>query len=142
MLSHLEVLPLLLRYVCTLLNGDFNAHASFPSIQVSDVVFLKTGHVFQGQENTLKAGLLSPGSTLISITGDPQIVRILCSQGIVLLQKSYYSGTDLVLKLPFMTFGFPKSPFYNISGLHLMKNYEFFPLLIPHFNNLTMVDQF
>ena len=75
-------------------------------------------------------------------TEGPQIVQILCPQGIVLLQKLQYSGTDLVLKLQFMTFGFPKSPFSHISGLHLMKNYGFFLLSIPHLNNQTMVDQF
>ena len=59
-------------------------------------------------------------------TGGPQIVQILCPQGIVLLQKSYYLGTDLVLKVQFMTFGFPKYHFSHISGLHLMTNYGFF----------------
>ena len=46
-------------------------------------------------------------------TGGPQIVRILGPQGIVLLQKLYKVGTDLVLKLQFMTFGFSKSPFLH-----------------------------
>ena len=64
-------------------------------------------------------------------TGGPQIVRIMCPQGIVLLQKSYYSGTDLVLKLQFMIFGFPKSPFSHISGLYLMKTYRFFNMFMP-----------
>ena len=34
-------------YLCTLLIGDFNAHAGFPSIQVSDTIFLKAAHVHQ-----------------------------------------------------------------------------------------------
>ena len=44
-------------------------------------------------------------------TGGPQIVLFLCPQGTILLRKPYYSGTDLVLKLRFMTYGFSKSPF-------------------------------
>ena len=32
-------------------------------------------------------------------------------QGTVLLRKPYYQGTDLVLKLQYMTFEFSKSPF-------------------------------
>ena len=43
-------------------------------------------------------------------TGGPQIV--LHPKGTVLLRKPYYSGTDLVLKSRFMTFGFSKSPFF------------------------------
>ena len=46
-----------------------------------------------------------------SNTGGPQIVLFLRSQGTVLLKKPYYSGTYLVLKPQFMTFGFSKSPF-------------------------------
>ena len=45
-------------------------------------------------------------------TGGPQIALFLRTQGTVLLRKPYYSGTDLVLKWPFMTFGFSKSPFF------------------------------
>ena len=45
-------------------------------------------------------------------TGGPQIVLFLRPQGTVLLRKPYYSGTDLVLKSRFMTFGFSKSPFF------------------------------
>ena len=45
-------------------------------------------------------------------TGGPRIVLFLRSQGTILLLKPYYSGTDLVLKLQFMTFGFPKFPFF------------------------------
>ena len=51
------------------------------------------------------------------------------------IAKIVLFGTDLELKLRFMTFGFPKSPFSHISGLHLMKNYGFFLLFIPHLNN-------
>ena len=47
-------------------------------------------------------------------TGSPQIVLFLRPQGSVLLRKLYYSGTDLVLKSWFMTFGFSKSPFLLI----------------------------
>ena len=55
----------------------------------------------------------------ICTTGGPQIVRFLRPQGTVLLQKPYYSGTDLVLKLQFMTFGFSKSPFsHDLSIAH------------------------
>ena len=45
-------------------------------------------------------------------TGSPWIVLFLQPQGTVLLRKPYYSGTDLVLKSWFMTFGFSKSPFF------------------------------
>ena len=45
-------------------------------------------------------------------TGGPQILLFLRPQGTVLLRKSYYSGTDLVLKSWFMTFRFSKSPFF------------------------------
>ena len=41
-------------------------------------------------------------------TGGPQIVLFLRPQGTVLLRKPYYLGTDLVLKLRFMTFGLSK----------------------------------
>ena len=51
--------------------------------------------------------------THFSNTGSPQIVRFLRPQGTVLLRKPYYSGTDLVLKLQFLTFGFSKSPFFD-----------------------------
>ena len=42
----------------------------------------------------------------------PDSTVFLRPQGIVLLQKPYYSGTDLVLKWRFMPFGFSKSPFF------------------------------
>ena len=45
-------------------------------------------------------------------TGGPRIVLFLRPQGTVLLRKPYYSGTDLVLKSGFVTFGFSKSPFF------------------------------
>ena len=40
-------------------------------------------------------------------------MRILRTQGIALLRKLHYMGTDLVLKSRFMTFRFPKSPFFD-----------------------------
>ena len=59
-------------------------------------------------------------------TGGPQIVLFLRPQGTVLLRKPYYSGTDLVLKLRFMTFGFLKSPFFahflEVSTWYLIQN--------------------
>ena len=45
-------------------------------------------------------------------TGGPRIVLFLRPQETVLLRKLYYLGTDLVLKLLFMTFGFSKSPYF------------------------------
>ena len=76
---------------------------------------------------------------LNTYTGGPQIVLFLRPQVTVLLRKPYYSGTDLVLKFQFMTFGFAKSPFFAhfeailifetkkvIIGFHFEKFVELF----------------
>ena len=42
----------------------------------------------------------------INNTGGPHIVLFLRPQGTLLLREPYYSGTDLVQKWQFMTFGF------------------------------------
>ena len=67
-------------------------------------------------------------------TGTFYIVKFLCPQGIVLLQKSYYSEADLVLKSRFMTFRIFKA-FSHISGLYLMKIYRFFNVFIPQLDH-------
>jgi hypothetical protein len=52
--------------------------------------------------------------TNIYLYRDSSDITIFVPKGIVLLQKSYYTGTDLILKLQFMTFGFSKYLFLLI----------------------------
>ena len=71
-------------------------------------------------------------------TGGPQIVLFLYHQGTVLLGKPYYSGTDLVLKSRFMTFGFSKLVFKHFWYLKV-KNWSFGFILKCLLNYLSKI---
>ena len=73
-------------------------------LQCSESAIKYTANLYRLEEKTCQIAVCN--------TGGPQIVLFLRPQWTILLRKTYYSGTDLVLKLWFMSFAFQSPLFF------------------------------